>query len=148
MSSSGKFSIVSFSRKLFQSCTQLLLEKLLTHGTMTGGHRGCLHELMMTAEAGATTERGRLQLYHLGRELGADALPTRFAASVTHREITLPELTANSIADHAGSLKAVTAALGAVQGNLIVGPGDATGEAGTELSAQIFDGQDGFRADI
>lgn len=105
----------------------------------------------MTAEAGATAERRRrLQLAHdLGGKLGsADALPAGLAAGVAHGEVTLPRLAAHSVAEHAGPLQAVSAALGAIQRDLVGRPGYATGEARAQLGAQIFDGEHGLGADL
>lgn len=105
----------------------------------------------MAAEAGTTAERRRrLQLAdHLGGKFGgAHALPARLATGMAHGEVTLPRLAAHSVAQHARSLEAVAAALGAVQRDLVVGPGDATREARTQLGAQIFDGEDGLGADL
>lgn len=118
-------SIVCCRGQFFQSGTQLLLQELLA----TAGHRGpcccCgrLHKLVVTAEAGATAQGCGLQLDHLPRGvLGAGALPTGLTASVTHGEIALPGLSAEAIADHAGSFQTVATALGAIQRNLLVGP--------------------------
>lgn len=87
---------------------------------------------MMTAEAGTAAEWcRRLQLAdHLSRELGgADALPARLATGMTHCEVTLPRLAADSVAQHAWPLQAVAPTLGAIQRDLVVGPGDTTREA-------------------
>lgn len=105
----------------------------------------------MTAEAGTTAERRRrLQLAdHLGGKFsGTDALPARLATGMAHGEVALPRLAADAVAQHARPFQAVAAALGAVQRDLVVGPGDATREARTQLSAQIFDGQNGLGADL
>lgn len=109
----GWFSIVSCRGQFFQSSTKLLLEELLT----TAWHRGrccCgrLHKLVVTAEAGATTEGCGLQLDHRRRSiLSAGALPTSLTASVTHGKIALPGLSANTITDHARSVQTVATAL-------------------------------------
>lgn len=138
--------------ELLEPGAQLLLQKLLVRGSVAGGHGGRrLHQLVMTAEAGTTAERRRrLQLAdHLGGKLGgANTLPARLAARMAHGEVTLPRLAAESVAQHARPLQAVASALGAIERDLVVGPGHATGEARTQLGAQIFDGQHGLGADL
>lgn len=139
--------------EFLQPGAQFLLEELLVRGSVAGGHGGRrrLHQLMVTAEAGATAERRRrLQLAHdLGGELcGANALPAGLATGVAHGEVTLPRLTAEPVTKHARPFQAVTAALGAVQRYLVVGPGNSAREARTQLGAQIFDGEHRFRTDL
>lgn len=140
--------------EFLQPGAQFLLEELLVCGSVAGaGHGGRLHQLMVTAEAGATAERRRRLLSELAHDLGgelggADALPTGLATGVAHGEVTLPRLTAHAVAEHAGPFQAVTTALRAIQRNLIVGPGHSAREARTQLGAQIFDGQDGLRTDL
>lgn len=60
---------------------------------------------------------------------------------MAHGEITLPQLTADAIAEHTGTLEAVATALGTIEGHLVPGPGDAAGVAGAELLPQLFDRQ-------
>lgn len=105
----------------------------------------------MTAETGTTAERGRrLELAdHLGGELPrADTLPARLATSMAHGKVALPGLSADSVTKHARPFQAVAAALGAIQRDLVLVPGNATGEAGTQLGAQILDREDGFGTDL
>lgn len=144
--------IVCRRGKFLQTGTQFLLQELLA----TAGHRGrchgcCgrLHELVVTAEAGATAQGCRLQLDHLRRSVpGAGALPAGLAACVTHGEIALPSLSADAVADHAGPLQTVPTALGTIQRNLLVGPQDSAGEARAQLDAQVFDGEHGLGTDF
>lgn len=143
---------MGLGRQLLEPGAQLLLQELLVRGSVAGGHgRRRLHQLVVAAKAGATAERRRrLELAdHLGGELpGADALPAGLATGVTHGEVALPGLTADSVAENARSFQAVAAALGAIQRDLVVVPGDATGEARAQLGAQIFDREDGLGADF
>lgn len=117
-------SIVCCRGKFFQTSTKLLLQKLLA----TAGHRGrcccgCLHKLVVTAEAGATAEGCGLQLDYRSRGIfGAGALPTGLTASVTHGKIALPGLSADAIADHARPVQTVATAFRAIQRNLMVCP--------------------------
>lgn len=132
--------------KFLQAGTQLLLQELLATAGHRGPGHGCcgrLHELVVTAEAGATAQGCGLQLDYLRRRRvpGAGALPTGLAACVTHGEIALPALSADAVADHAGPFQAVATALGAIERNLLVGPQDSAGEARSELDAQVFDGE-------
>lgn len=60
---------------------------------------------------------------------------------MAHGEITLPQLTADAIAEHTGTLEAVATALGAIEGHLVSGPGHAAGVAGAELLPQLLDRQ-------
>lgn len=140
--------IVGRRGQFLQPGAQLLLQELLGGVLVasSGGRRRRsrrLHQLVVTAEAGTTAQGRRLQLDHLGRrgELGADALPAGLTASVTHGEIALPQLSAETVADHAGPLQAVAAALGTIEGDLLVGPHHAAGETGTELGPQVLDGE-------
>lgn len=140
--------IVGRRGQFLQPGAQLLLQELLGGVLVASGggrrRRRCgLHQLVVTAEAGAAAQGCRLQLDHLGRrgELGADALPAGLTASVTHGEIALPQLSAETVADHAGPLQAVTAALGTIERDLLVGPHHAAGEAGAQLGAQVLDGE-------
>lgn len=138
--------IVGRRGQFLQPGAQLLLQELLGGVLVAsgGGRRRCgLHQLVVTAEAGATAQGRRLQLDHLGRrgELGADALPAGLTASVTHGEIALPQLSAETVADHAGPLQAVATALGTVQGDLLVGPHHSAGETGAQLGPQVLDGE-------
>lgn len=135
--------------QFLQSGTQLLLQELLADVLVAAG-RGPgrsrrLHQLVVTAEAG-TTAQGcrRLQLEHLGRRrgvLGADALPACLTAGMTHGEIALPQLPAQTVAQHAGSFQAVATALGAIEGHLLVGPHHSAGEARAELGPQVLNGE-------
>lgn len=65
-----------------------------------------------------------------------------------HGKVTLPLDTALAVAEGAGTLQAVAAALAAVEGHMIVRPGDAAGEAGAHVLAQLLDGQHVVHADL
>lgn len=60
---------------------------------------------------------------------------------MAHGEIALPQLTADAITEHTGTLEAVAAALGAIERDLVPGPGHAAGVAGAELLPQLLDRQ-------
>lgn len=60
---------------------------------------------------------------------------------MAHGEIALPQLTADAIAEHARALEAVAAALGAIEGDLVLGPGHAAGVTRAELFPQLLDRQ-------
>lgn len=137
--------------EFLQSGTQFLLQELLADVLVAAGWGRRLHQLAVTAEAGAAAEGcRRLQLDHLGRrgELGTDALPACLTAGVTHGEIALPQLPAQPVAQHAGPFQAVAAAFGAIQGHLLVGPHYAAGKARAELGPQVLNGEHRFGTDF
>lgn len=79
---------------------------------------------------------------------GALAGPTGPAAGVRHGEVPLPRGAAGSIADGAGALQGVAPAFATVEGDVAVGPRDATAEAAVQLVSQLLDGHDGLRVHL
>lgn len=65
-----------------------------------------------------------------------------------HGKVPLPRSTAAAVAQRARPLHAVPAALAAVQRDVILGPGDAAGEAGAQLHAKLLDGDDIVHGDL
>lgn len=76
--------------------------------------------------------------------LGALSRPFGFAAGVGHAQIPLPYSSAGPLAFGARPLHGVAAALGTVQRNVAVRPGNAAGEATIQLVPQLLDGEDRF----
>lgn len=58
-----------------------------------------------------------------------------------HAKIALPNLTTIAIAERTRPLAAVATAFAAIQRHMIVAPRDAARETGTNVGAQLFDGQ-------
>jgi len=65
-----------------------------------------------------------------------------------HGEITFPLDTALAVAQGTGTLQAVATAFAAVEGHMVVRPGDAAGEAGAHVLAQLLNGQHVVHADL
>jgi len=56
--------------------------------------------------------------------------------------------TALAVAQGTGTLQAVATAFTAVEGHMVIRPGDAAGEAGAHVLAQLLDGQHVVHADL
>lgn len=123
--------------QLFQAGAQLLGQAQLIRsggGTRGGGSSACSH--------------GQLDSGHDFRVADAHAHPASLTAGMGHGEITFPLDTALAVAQGTGTLQAVATAFAAVEGHMVVRPGDAAGEAGAHVLAQLLNGQHVVHADL
>lgn len=114
----------------------LVMDLSLVHGWRCSGRR-------RSRGSPQLLQRGHQRLLQ-GGSAAQPALtdPSRLTTRMGHGEVALPHGAAATVTERARPLQGVTAALAAVQGDVLLAPRHSACKAGVELGAQLLDRED------